>query len=582
MAQIILQRNGKPRKRGDKEIYSSEMFGVVKFIDVNQRRLIIVGTTEDVDRDGDIILVNGWKIENFLKNPVFLWAHDYTSVPLARAEKIIKRRNPNRYEFHELFPTTGLYPFADMILSLYSEDIINASSVGFIPLDWEDLEEKDNEDSMIPYRHQGRKYILQELLELSGCAVPANPNTLQNMMSSLTGFVGDEKLAKYLLENNVPPSLRIDDVKGELENKEAVYEEEPENFQIQVPKEFNSGEAIEKDDVLKPYQHEHACRLNNPDKYDRFARKNCEQKHDGKCIDVIYGIKDEKTEIQSIRFPKDIWTVDAAKKVCSDRKGEFEPASSEKSFAEGQIAGDILLAEVTLGVCGSRTLETAPEDYAWDAAAADLRIRKWASSDGSGDTDKIDWSKYQKAFCWINPEDPNKLGSYKMPFADVVGGDLKAVWKGVATGMAALMGARGGVDIPDRDRKPVYNFLVVYYKKFDKEPPEYRSFFDLAKEQVLEEEMDKEFIGKEGAVLNRKNKKRLVDAQKLIQEVLEEAGASNEEGTSQDIYSVILGESQEDKPTSKVVGKPQEKHQLDGLTNVIVQLTEELIRLRRR
>ena len=144
------------------------------------------------------------------------------------------------------------------------------------------------------------------------------------------------------------------------------------------------------------------------------------------------------------------------------------------------------------------------------------------------------------------------------------------------------MGARGGVDIPDRDRKPVYNFLVVYYKKFDKEPPEYRSFFDLAKEQVLEEEMDKEFIGKEGAVLNRKNKKRLVDAQKLIQEVLEEAGASNEEGTSQDIYGVILGESQEDKSTSKVVGKPQKKHQLDGLVNVIAQLTEELIRLRRR
>ena len=581
MAKAILQRNGKPVKREGKEIYSSEMFGVLKSADVDQRRLIIVGTTEDVDRDGDIILVNGWKIENFLKNPVFLWAHDYRSVPLARAEKVIRRRNPNRYEFHEVFPTVGLYSFADMILNLYSEKIINASSVGFIPLDWEEIE-KDDDDDDFKISHRGRKYTLQELLELSGCAVPANPEALQNMISDLTSFVGDKKLAKYLLENNIPPSLRIDDIKGELIGREAVYEEESENFQIQVPEEFNSGEAIEKDDVLKPYPHEHACRLTDPGKYDRFARKNCKQKHDGKCIDVIYGIKNEKTEIQSLRFSKDIWTVAAAKKVCVDRKGEFEPASSEESFAEGQIAGDILLAEVTLGVCGSRTLKTAPEDYAWDAAAADLRIRKWASSDGSGNTDKIAWSKYQKAFCWVNPEDPNKLGSYKMPFVDVIGGDLKAVWKGVSAGMAALMGARGGVDIPDRDRKPVYNFLVVYYKKFDKEPPEYRSFFDLAKEQVLEEEMDKEFIGKEGAVLNRKNKKRLVDAQKLIQEVLEEAGASNEEGTSQDIYGVILGESQEDKPTSKVVGKPQEKHQLDGLTNVIVQLTEELIRLRRR
>ena len=222
MAKAILQRNGKPVKREGKEIYSSEMFGVLKSADVDQRRLIIVGTTEDVDRDGDIILVNGWKIENFLKNPVFLWAHDYRSVPLARAEKVIRRRNPNRYEFHEVFPTVGLYPFADMILSLYSEKIINASSIGFIPLDWEDIEEKDDEGSIIP--HRGRKYILQELLELSGCAVPANPEALQNMMSNLAGFVGDKKLAKYLLENNIPPSLRVDDIKEELIGRKAVYE----------------------------------------------------------------------------------------------------------------------------------------------------------------------------------------------------------------------------------------------------------------------------------------------------------------------------------------------------------------------
>jgi len=564
MAKAILQRNGKPVKREGKEIYSSEMFGVLKSADVDQRRLIIVGTTEDVDRDGDIILVNGWKIENFLKNPVFLWAHDYRSVPLARAEKVIRRRNPNRYEFHEVFPTVGLYPFADMILSLYSEKIINASSIGFIPLDWEDIEEKDDEGSIIP--HRGRKYILQELLELSGCAVPANPEALQNMMSNLAGFVGDKKLAKYLLENNIPPSLRVDDIKEELIGRKAVYEEESENFQIQVPEEFDSGEAIEKDDVLKPYPNEHACRLNDPDKYDRFARKNCEQKHDGKCIDVIYGIKDEKTEIQSLRFPKNIWSADAAKRICIDRDGKFEPASNKEQVIDIEIRG----------VCGSRNLGIAPEDYAWDATAADLRTRKWASSDGSGDTDKIAWPKYQKAFCWVNPEDPNKLGAYKMPFADIVSGDLKAVWKGIAAGMVTLMGARGGVDIPDRDRKPVYNFLVVYYKKFDKEPPEYRSFFDLAKERVLEEE----FIDKEGAVLNKRNKKRLGDAQILIQEVLDEANTSSEEGISQDIYNTILGENQKDK--SKVIGKSQKEYQLDGLTNVIVQLTEELIRLRRR
>jgi HK97 family phage prohead protease/HK97 family phage major capsid protein len=79
-----------------------------------------------------------------------------------------------------------------------------------------------------------------------------------------------------------------------------------------------------------PYPNEHSCRLNNPDKYDSFARKNCEQKHEDKCIDVIYGIKNEKSEIESLRFDKNIWTPEAAYTVCKDRGGAFEAASSSK------------------------------------------------------------------------------------------------------------------------------------------------------------------------------------------------------------------------------------------------------------
>ena len=167
--QILRQRNGSPVKRNGKEIYVSETTGVVKAVDKDQRKLVLIGTTEDKDRDGDIILIPGWKIENYLKNPVFLWAHDYHSVPLARVEKLIRRRNPNRYEFHIKFPTRELYPFADMILDLYGERIINASSVGFIPIEWEDMEEEKRGEFM----GRGRRYISQELLELSGCAVPS-------------------------------------------------------------------------------------------------------------------------------------------------------------------------------------------------------------------------------------------------------------------------------------------------------------------------------------------------------------------------------------------------------------------------
>ncbi|MDD5543910.1 MAG: hypothetical protein PHX83_12120 [Acidobacteriia bacterium] len=90
-------------------------------------------------------------------------------------------------------------------------------------------------------------------------------------------------------------------------------------------------DEITKEDAIKPFENEHACRVNSPDQYERFARKNCEQKHEGKCIDVIYGIKDGKTEIQALRYPKSVWDVDDARKHCADRGGSFETASGKSA-----------------------------------------------------------------------------------------------------------------------------------------------------------------------------------------------------------------------------------------------------------
>lgn len=132
------------------------------------------------------------------------------------------------------------------------------------------------------------------------------------------------------------------------------------------------------------------------------------------------------------------------------------------------------LAEVTKTPSGDTGLPLAPEGTSWDAGRARKNVAKWASSDGSGDSSKINWTKYSKAFFWKDPENSNIQGGYKLPFADVVDGTLKAVWKGVAASMAALLGARGGVDIPSSERKAVYNKIASYYKRFDKEPPEFK------------------------------------------------------------------------------------------------------------
>jgi len=86
------------------------------------------------------------------------------------------------------------------------------------------------------------------------------------------------------------------------------------------------------DEVLgKPYPNEHACRMNDPGKYTRFRRSNCYRKHDGKCIDFIFGRKsDGTTDIQAMRYPKSVWTTEDARAHCTGKGGTFEAAAKEQ------------------------------------------------------------------------------------------------------------------------------------------------------------------------------------------------------------------------------------------------------------
>lgn len=62
----------------------------------------------------------------------------------------------------------------------------------------------------------------------------------------------------------------------------------------------------------------------NPDQFDHFARKNCYQKYEGKCIHFIFGIKNAKSTIQSTRLSKKVWDKESAKSFCKSHKGDFE------------------------------------------------------------------------------------------------------------------------------------------------------------------------------------------------------------------------------------------------------------------
>ena len=113
---------------------------------------------------------------------------------------------------------------------------------------------------------------------------------------------------------------------------------------------------------------------------------------------------------------------------------------------------------------GASNLPLADRERPWDAAAADKRVQDWA-----GGSDNMDWAKYSKAFFYVDQADKELLGSYKLQFADVIDGELKAIPRGIFAVAAVLQGSRGGVDIPASDKETIKGKVNAYYSKMASE-----------------------------------------------------------------------------------------------------------------
>ena len=137
-------------------------------------------------------------------------------------------------------------------------------------------------------------------------------------------------------------------------------------------------------------------------------------------------------------------------------------------MASGGAPGVLLVASV---VPFEETVK-APEGRTWDVDEAEARVRSWA---GGPDKEEVDWSRYRRAFAWYDREDQEVFGSYKLQHHDVVDGMLSVVWSGVSAAMQVLLGARGGVDVPEGDRRGIYSHLARHYRQFDREVPEYHT-----------------------------------------------------------------------------------------------------------
>lgn len=116
--------------------------------------------------------------------------------------------------------------------------------------------------------------------------------------------------------------------------------------------------------------------------------------------------------------------------------------------------------------------ELAAPDTPWSKPSlSDFTNRAW---DELSDEDKITIARH---FAWAPKLPPDNFSDLKLPHHRP--SDGRVVWRGVVAAMAALLGARGGVDIPASERRAVYDHLASHYRQFDKEPPDFRSADDI-------------------------------------------------------------------------------------------------------
>lgn len=109
--------------------------------------------------------------------------------------------------------------------------------------------------------------------------------------------------------------------------------------------------------------------------------------------------------------------------------------------------------------------ELTPRDTQWDSEAA---IKRWR--DAVDSTEKPN-GKYKRNFLWYDATKEENFGSYKLPIGDIVEGKHMAVPRAIFAARAALVGARGGVDIPEVDRKKVEMNINKYYEVMGLEMP---------------------------------------------------------------------------------------------------------------
>jgi len=159
---------------------------------VNPDKLTVrsVITSIDPDRSGDVVVPTGLRnADEFLLNPVVLWAHQRLHVPPIGVCEWIDIQ-PRRIVAQTRF-ARGV-PFAEDVFRLYEQGVLRGWSIGFIPRKTRKMQMVNGKSPTVGVRIEE-----WDLLEYSAVPIPENPAAVTVVIEK--GLVRDPALCDWLV-----------------------------------------------------------------------------------------------------------------------------------------------------------------------------------------------------------------------------------------------------------------------------------------------------------------------------------------------------------------------------------------------
>lgn len=184
-----------------------------KSIDKSARTASYVASTETVDRSGDIVLVKGWKLDGYARNPQFLMEHMPSLGPLGLATEVRKGTHSGVRALMAdvaVHDEDKLNEHTRLRSRLVLDGDVVGMSVGYIPID-PYRPQSEEERKRLGLGRYGVLYRSQELFELSSVLIPDNAEAVQKKLAALveSGEVSESLARDVARDWSASPRVQV-------------------------------------------------------------------------------------------------------------------------------------------------------------------------------------------------------------------------------------------------------------------------------------------------------------------------------------------------------------------------------------